>query len=73
MTYVPDLGKISMFAMLFLSGNATKLSNIWPRDTSIPIFSRGGFSLLTKNLSMSTVQSMNTWKFLRAVPAHAFV
>ena len=52
------LVKIAMFARLVLGSEATKLNNIWHRGSSIPIFLRGGFSFLTKNLSMSIEEPM---------------
>ena len=49
------LVKIAMFARLVLDSEATKLFNIWPRGSSIPIFLWGGSSFVTINLSMSSV------------------
>ena len=47
-----------MFARLVLDSEVTKLSNIWPRGSSIPIFLWGGSFFVTKNLSVSNVQEM---------------
>ena len=51
------LVKIAMFARLVLDSEATKLCNIWPRGSSIPIFLWGGSSFVTINLSMSIVHA----------------
>ena len=64
MTYVPDLGKIVNITGLVLKFYASKLSNIWPKDTSIPIFLCGGYFLLTKNLSMSTAETKNQYRII---------
>ena len=53
------LVKIAMFARLVLDSEATKLSNIWPRGSSIPIFLWGGSFFVTKNLSVSTVYAVD--------------
>ena len=48
-----------MFARLVLDSEATKLFNIWPRGSSIPIFLWGGSCFVTKDLSMSRGQAKN--------------